>query len=75
MRIDRCVCFNRTFVELKEVAERNAAASIEMLQDHVEFGLQCSLCHPYVRRMLRTGETCFGQIVTDEDEPEWEGRV
>ncbi|MGA7304910.1 MAG: (2Fe-2S)-binding protein [Rhodothermales bacterium] len=69
MRIDRCICFDRSFAELKEIARRKSSDSIEALQRHVEFGLQCELCHPYVRRMLRTGEVRFGEILTDEDEP------
>ena len=65
MRIDRCYCFDKTFAELKRVAEAHQARSVEALQEHVAFGLQCELCHPYVRRMLRTGETVFFEIVTE----------
>lgn len=70
MRIDRCICYDRTFDELRRVAEANSAHSIDALQRYIDFGLQCELCHPYVRRMLRTGETWFGSILTDEDEPD-----
>lgn len=69
MRIDRCICFDRTFGELKEIAYSVSATSIAGLQEHVEFGRQCELCHPYVRRMLRTGETWFADILTEDDEP------
>lgn len=69
MHIDRCYCFQETFATLKEVADETQAASVEALQDHIEFGQQCKLCHPYVRRMLRTGMTVFGEIITDEEEP------
>lgn len=69
VRIDRCYCFGRTFTELKRTAERTGAASVEELQAHATFGQRCKLCHPYVRRMLRTGETVFGQIITENEEP------
>jgi bacterioferritin-associated ferredoxin len=69
MRIDRCYCFQKTFADLKVVAEKTGAATIEDLQRHAVFGRQCRLCHPYVRRMLRTGETVFGEIVQEADEP------
>ena len=69
MRIDRCYCFQRTFAELKEVAETHDARSVPDLQRHVTFGLRCGLCHPYVRRTLRTGQTVFHEIVTAKDEP------
>ncbi len=68
MRIDRCICFNRTFEELKATADAQDTSSLRDLQEHVEFGKQCELCHPYVRRMLRTGETWFDRIITDDDE-------
>ncbi len=70
MTIDRCYCFDKTFAHLKEVAAATGAASVAALQDDVEFGQRCQLCHPYVRRMLRTGEVVFHEIVTDADEPE-----
>jgi hypothetical protein len=69
MRIDRCICFDRSFEELKRAADAEGIASLDVLQERVEFGLQCELCHPYVRRMLRTGETWFGRIITEDDEP------
>lgn len=69
MRIDRCVCFNVPFADLAEVARQTGAASVEGLQAHRRFGQKCRLCHPYVRRMLRTGETAFSRVVTNADEP------
>ncbi|MDX1419223.1 MAG: (2Fe-2S)-binding protein [Rubricoccaceae bacterium] len=69
VRIDRCSCFGRTFAALKRVAEATGARTVPALQEHVAFGQQCALCHPYVRRMLRTGETVFREIVTEADEP------
>lgn len=69
VRIDRCYCFLCPFAELKAVADATGAESVAALQQHVRFGEQCRLCHPYVRRMLRTGETVFHEIVTEADEP------
>lgn len=69
MHIDRCYCFQKTFAALKAVAEATGATGVAALQEHVEFGRQCTLCHPYVRRMLRTGATIFHEIVTAADEP------
>ena len=63
-RIDRCYCFGRTFAELKDVAEETGERTVAGLQEHVLFGERCMLCHAYVRRMLRTGETVFSGIVT-----------
>ncbi len=65
MEIDRCYCFQRTFAELKAVAEETGAASVEELQAHVMFGQNCRLCHPYVRRMLHTGETVFDEVIEE----------
>ena len=68
MNIDRCYCFQQPFAALKIVADETGAQSVAALQAHVEFGQRCTLCHPYVRRMLRTGETVFHEIVTEADE-------
>lgn len=70
IRINRCVCFDCTFSEIRALSEETGEKTIEELQRHLEFGMNCRLCHPYIRRMLRTGETTFNQILTEEDEPE-----
>ena len=67
MRIDRCYCYQKSIETLKEVAEETGADSIEALQAHVPFGHNCQLCHPYVRRMLATGETVFREVLEDGD--------
>ena len=69
VHIDRCYCFGVTFADLKAVADATGAESVAELQEHAAFGERCQLCHPYVRRMLRTGRTVFHQIVTAADEP------
>lgn len=69
MNIDRCYCFQQTFAALKDVAQETGAENVAALQEHVTFGQQCKLCHPYIRRMLRTGEMVFHKVITDADEP------
>lgn len=67
MAVTRCVCFNKTFAELRVIAEREGAATLEALQQHVVFGQNCKLCHPYVRRMLETGQSVFQSVISTED--------
>ena len=69
IRIDRCICFKLPFDELKRIADQAGAKTVSELQQHVDFGLECELCHPYVRRMLRNGQTVFSEII-ENDEPE-----
>lgn len=57
--VDRCICFSRTFSELKSLAEGHRIRDIGSLQTVVEFGLRCGLCKPYVQRMLENGTTAF----------------
>lgn len=66
MTVDRCYCYQQTFAALKRVADETGADSIEALQAQVTFGENCQLCHPYVRRMLRTGETVFHEVIEDD---------
>lgn len=68
VRIDRCHCFDVPFADLADVAEEAGAETVKALQQHVRFGEKCQLCHPYVRRMLRSGQTVFGEIIAASDE-------
>ena len=66
--VTRCVCFNRKFAELKKIARRHGATTIEELQQHVRFGQNCRRCHPYVTLMLKTGRTAFEVIPRPDDD-------
>lgn len=68
MTIDRCYCYEQTFSHLKEIADDTGAVSIEALQAHVTFGENCQLCHPYVCRMLETGQTVFHEVLEEDEE-------
>ena len=57
--IDRCVCFNITFEELKNIAEEREIVDIEDLKDVVKCAMKCRLCEDYIIEMLRTGKTEF----------------
>jgi bacterioferritin-associated ferredoxin len=63
--VTHCICYGRSFLELKLIAEKHGVKSIEQLQDHIDFGLNCKLCHPYVKKMLETGQTKF-EVITGE---------
>lgn len=69
IRIDRCICYNKAFSELSEIARQQGANTLQELQVHATFGLNCRLCHPYVKRMLQTGETSFSEILTEPRTP------
>ena len=69
MTIDRCLCHGTLYAGMAEAACASGAEAIRALQDAIDFGHGCQLCHPYVRRMLRTGQTVFHRVVTEEDEP------
>ncbi len=64
--VDRCVCYNKTFAELKLKSQKSGARSIPELQRLVTFGENCQKCHPYVEMMLKTGETVFA-VLDDPD--------
>ena len=57
--ITHCICFDISFAQLKKVAQANNVHDLEALQQCVQFGQKCGLCQPYVRSMLRTGQTEF----------------
>jgi bacterioferritin-associated ferredoxin len=63
--ISRCICRNIAFSELLPRA-RAAGWSLEHLMSETGAGAQCGLCRPYLRRMLRTGETAFHQLLTED---------
>ncbi len=64
--VTKCVCFDRTFSELKKIAAQAGVSNVQQLQSHVDFGKKCGLCLPYVKLMLETGRTSFDVIPPSE---------
>lgn len=58
MNVDRCVCFEVSFARLKQYADAHGGG-YEALRQEFNCGRGCGLCIPYIREMLRTGETSF----------------
>ncbi len=56
MGVDRCVCHDVTFAELRELVDAGVT-DLEGLARHTGCGTGCGLCVPYIRVMLRTGQT------------------
>jgi len=60
--VTKCICFDTTFLEIKMKAKEKNCVTIQDVQQHLLFGQKCKLCHPYIARMLETGETKFDVI-------------
>lgn len=58
MAVDRCVCKQVTFGELLALAEL-VGPDVDELSTRTKCGTGCGMCLPYIKIMLRTGETCL----------------
>lgn len=58
MPIDRCVCRQIPFDDLRNVAAEESLG-LEALLDSTGCGSSCGLCVPYIQAMLATGRTTF----------------
>jgi bacterioferritin-associated ferredoxin len=58
MAIDRCVCFNVTFAELKLYAQDHQCG-LDELKQRFGCGRGCAMCVPYIRVTLQTGQVEF----------------
>jgi len=56
MSVDRCVCHDMSFSELKRIAEERRL-DFRGLATLTGCGENCGLCAPYLKEMLRTGAT------------------
>jgi bacterioferritin-associated ferredoxin len=68
--VTKCVCFDVTFEQLHEYVVAHDGCTLADLQR--EFGCcrGCTLCRPYVKLMLQTGETRF--VVDDARLPRFD---
>jgi bacterioferritin-associated ferredoxin len=64
--IDRCVCFDLLFSDLKKKVEERPATMDQIARRH-GCGSCCGICRPYIERMLETGETVFHEVLRAND--------
>lgn len=67
MGVDRCVCHEVSFEQLKRLAE-SRGLDLEGLKRETGCCTGCSMCEPYVRLMLRTGRTDFEPLTSEQVE-------
>jgi bacterioferritin-associated ferredoxin len=46
--------------------EENHFTTIEEVQSVIDVSKNCMLCRPYIKRMMKTGETEFDYIIEKE---------
>ena len=63
--VSRCICKATSFEDLLPMA-RAWHWDVADLMRETGCGAQCGLCRPYLRRMLRTGETEFYELLSEE---------
>ncbi|MBX3379822.1 MAG: (2Fe-2S)-binding protein [Phycisphaeraceae bacterium] len=55
MPVNRCICANVTFTELKKLADAGIR-DLDELSRRTGCGTGCGMCIPYIRVMLATGQ-------------------
>jgi bacterioferritin-associated ferredoxin len=63
--VSMCLCRGQPFARLLPLA-RAAGWSLADLMRETGCGSACGLCRPYLRRMLATGETSFGELLHED---------
>lgn len=60
--IDRCICYNLSFLLILEMARTQNLSSVEEIQ---KTGIcnKCCLCSPYIKKSLETGLTKFQNVL------------
>lgn len=56
MAVNRCICFDRGFDEIRDIAEATGGGLLEA-HKQTGCGARCGLCLPYIQFMLRCGES------------------
>ena len=64
--VSGCICKATSFEVLLPLA-RERGWDLFALMAETGCGAQCGLCRPYLRRMLRTGETAFHELLSPDD--------
>jgi len=62
--VTKCVCYDTTFEEMKEIMEKNNIGTIDELRKIKPVASNCKLCLPYINKMIETGKIKF-EVITN----------
>lgn len=65
MAVKRCICFDRSFEEVRDIAVRTGGGLLEA-HKQTGCGARCGLCLPYIQYMLMTGDTDLPVMWSDD---------
>jgi bacterioferritin-associated ferredoxin len=60
--VSRCICRDTAFADLLPRARASSWSLSDLIRE-TGCGGQCGLCRPYLREMLRTGQTEFSELL------------
>ncbi|MDX1640417.1 MAG: (2Fe-2S)-binding protein [Balneolaceae bacterium] len=63
MPVDRCICHEISFSEIKKIVEERDFTTVQELRAEKICSTNCRLCEPYVRKLLETGRVSFQPII------------
>lgn len=65
--VKMCVCHRKKFDLILELAEGKNLRTLDEIIEADIAGKGCGMCHPYIKKALKTGETRFipGDIYVD----------
>jgi bacterioferritin-associated ferredoxin len=66
IQVTGCICKATPFAELLPRARAHGWDLADLMRE-TGCGAQCGLCRPYLRRMLRTGETVFHELLNPDE--------
>jgi bacterioferritin-associated ferredoxin len=64
--VSGCICKATSFAELRARALAGGWDLSDLMRE-TGAGAGCGLCRPYLRRMLRTGQTEFHELLNPDD--------
>lgn len=62
MKIDKCICFNKSFRRIHKEASENGIDTLEDLQRVMNICNKCKLCNLYIENMFSTGTVVFNHL-------------
>lgn len=62
MKIDKCICYDRSFRRIYKESSENGIDNLKDLQSVMKICDKCKMCNPYIEEMYETGKVSFDNI-------------
>lgn len=67
MKIDKCVCYNKSFRRIYKESLENGIDTLKGVREIMNICNKCKMCNPYIEKVFELNKFEFDELLVDKN--------